>query len=216
MVHFRFPIPMKHRRAIAGSAAFVAAAISLGVASIPAAVVAAGGSDALAELAARSPGQRMGGIALKGKGKAKARTARLSPAMTGKIPTPQDPPVAVVMGSSPMIPAVIPGVEQPLTPAAVPGVFAAAAPDGGGSTVPIPGFIPPAAPPLFTTPGTNPNPDPTQTPNPEPTPNPTPNPTPTPTDPVPAVPEPSTWLMMIVGFGLVGRAMRVRRRAVFA
>ncbi|MBL8657227.1 MAG: PEPxxWA-CTERM sorting domain-containing protein [Altererythrobacter sp.] len=210
MVAFRFPIQHKHRRAMAGSVLFVAAAISLGVASIPAGVVAAGGSDALAELAARSPGQRIGGVALKGKGKGKAKIARFSPALTGKAPEPQNPPVAVVLGSSPMIPEVIPGIEQPLTPAAVPGVFAAPAPGGPGPVVPIPGFIPPAAPPFIGVPGTNPNP------NPEPTPNPTPNPTPTPTDPVPAVPEPSTWLMMIVGFGLVGRAMRVRRRAIFA
>ncbi|MBN9507358.1 MAG: PEP-CTERM sorting domain-containing protein [Altererythrobacter sp.] len=29
---------------------------------------------------------------------------------------------------------------------------------------------------------------------------------------VPAVPEPSTWLMMILGFGLVGGVMRSKRR----
>jgi hypothetical protein len=28
-----------------------------------------------------------------------------------------------------------------------------------------------------------------------------------------AVPEPSTWMMMLIGFGLVGQAMRSRRRS---
>jgi hypothetical protein len=33
-------------------------------------------------------------------------------------------------------------------------------------------------------------------------------------DPISAVPEPATWAMMIFGFGLVGGAMRVRRRNI--
>ncbi len=33
-----------------------------------------------------------------------------------------------------------------------------------------------------------------------------------PTDPVPAVPEPATWATMILGFFLVGSALRMRRR----
>lgn len=36
------------------------------------------------------------------------------------------------------------------------------------------------------------------------------------TDQSPAVPEPSTWLLMISGFGLVGAALRRRARPVFA
>ena len=51
--------------------------------------------------------------------------------------------------------------------------------------------------------------------NPTPDPSPTPTPTPTPTPPpVSTVPEPSTWLMLLMGLFAVGGALRMRRPMV--
>ena len=109
---------------------------------------------------------------------------------------------------------------------------------GGGSIPPVgppagegPGETPPTPTPTptgtATPPAPGPNPTPTVTPTPVPT-TPVPVPTtpvatststpmPTPTSPppiippvVPLVPEPATWLMLIVGFFAIGRALRAK------
>lgn len=182
-----------------------------------------GGSVALAELAARSPGMRVGGIALKSKTRRAASVGRVarSPAPAADTPT---APMASVLSAGPLGPDAAPAglgsFPSDFVQPAAPGV--AAAPVVGG--VPgggIPGI---GAGPVIIggggggTPGggTGVVPTPTPTPTASPTPVPTASPTPTPTEPVPAVPEPGTWLTLILGFGMVGAGLRRRRRLLLA
>lgn len=182
----------------------------------------AGASTALAELAARSPGARIGGIALKAKTKRAApRALARGAAPAGVASSPgSGAPIASVMSAGPEGPlgaapaglGTLPGgLILPGTAAApVPGAVAPV-PGGGVGFVPVPGgggvIIGPGG---GGTPGaTTPTPTPTPTVTP-PVVVPTPMPTPT-TPPVAAIPEPSTWLMLIVGFGFVGRTLRRRR-----
>lgn len=228
----------KRTLALVGASLIATIASLLVMTDFPRAFAADGGGSAtLAELAARSPGMRVGGIALKAKTRrapAVGRVAR-SPAGLGEAPA---APMASVLSSGPGGPETVPGLGtfpsdfvQPAAPAALPviggapgvvpgfapgpgpvliGGGGAPVPGGGGSVVPTPTPTPSPSP--------TPSPTPTGTPAPEPTPTPTvtppvviPTPTPTPTEPVPAVPEPGTWLTLILGFGLVGAALRRRR-----
>jgi hypothetical protein len=174
-----------------------------------------GGSAALAELAARSPGNRVGGIALK----AKSPRAALAPISADDsprgAPVPEGPLASVL--AAPATPeAVVPGAASPSeflppsAPVVAAGPGAGVVPDFGSVPLPSPGglaLLPPGGgggggggggiltPPTETIPV----------------------PGPTGTVPVvPGIPEPSTWLMLIAGFGCVGSAMRRRRRAFLA
>jgi len=142
----------------------------------------------LAELAGRSPGKRIGGIALKGK-KPKAgavRTARGTRRARGSQ--------AMVLASAVVpegpIPGYLPGEEVP-TDFNAPDIPIEALPQvadfGGGPALPGGSLFffgpfpvgPGAAPP-------------------------------------PAVPEPSTWLMLIAGFGILGWSVRRKRNGAAA
>lgn len=187
---------------------------------------AVGGSTALAELAARSPGARIGGVALK----AKAPRSELAPIAGGAAPGLGGPeggtPVASVLGAS--------GVPEGAVPSSGPGGFpsdflapgipdsigaaapavASAAPGGLFGGVPLPGggglplFIPGGtgggggggggSPGTGTTPGGGLVPPPGPTPG------------------AGAIPEPATWLMLIGGFAAIGSAMRRSKRVRFA
>lgn len=184
----------------------------------------ASGADAsatLAELAARSPGARIGGIALKAKRK-RARPVALVRGVAS-VPPGRATPAASLMSAAPVVPV----APTPAGLAALPSDFVA--PAGPVATIA-------AAPPasgggigFFPTPGGGgaiiggggggtpgggsavvPTPTPTSTPTVPPV---LVTPSPTPTAPaVSAVPEPSMWLMFIAGFGFVGSALRRRRR----
>ena len=196
----------------------------------------AGASIALAELAARSPGIRIGGTALKAKTKRAKPTSLVK--STSQSPAEEAPglgaPASPLLGAS--------GPEglgsAPATLGAFPGQVAApgetpigvqSVPIGGVGFVPVPGgggvIIGPGGGgagglPGGGTGGVIPSPTPTTTPAPAPTPSPTSStpivsPSPTPTlPPASAVPEPSTWLMLISGFGFLGAGLRRRQRVL--
>lgn len=177
-----------------------------------------GGSVALAELAARSPGVRVGGVALKAK---KPRMAALPVGEGDDAPAGLGPetPLANVLGTSAGPEGAVPGVG-PFGPGGFPtditnpGSSVPGAPVDQTGGVPGgpggPGFGGVFTPPIggggggggviVTPPNPNPNPEPEG---------------PGPVTPIPGVPEPATWLTMIMGFGLVGHALRRRRRAAF-
>lgn len=190
--------------AVAAGALVIATGIPQGLPLI------AGGTDAVAELAARSPGARVGGVALKGKGKDIGKAiASLAPTKdpvgsgSSSSAPPAEPttPIASVLGSSrgdPAVPStgpfppefVAPGAPADIPPTAftpVPfppiGGVPIIVPGGpGGPVDPSPPVDPPVDPPIIP----------------------------------PAVPEPATWLMLIAGFGVVGSAMRRRLRVAIA
>lgn len=106
---------------------------------------------------------------------------------------------------------------------------------GGGGAAPEPGVTPDATPTPTPVPTSTPAPTPAVTPAPEPAPTaaPTPDAQPTPVaipdpdpvpiatpapilplDPIAAVPEPSSWALLILGFGLVGIGLRRAGRSV--
>lgn len=212
------------KRAIAATGLALSIGAMLLATEIPSAVSSVGGgSVALAELLARSPGARIGGVALKAKTRraalaaapsgpadlapGKEQTALAAGAPEGPIPgflapggTPTDifaPPVPGLAfassGSGPSFAA--------LPPPAIGGggifIGGGGGSGGGGGGGGGTGTVPSGPTPTLTTP-------------------PTPTPTGTVPTPVAPVPEPATWLMMIAGFGAVGTAMRRRRRAVLA
>ena len=185
----------------------------------------AGASTALTELAARSPGARIGGLALKAKTKRAApRALARGAAPAGASNSPGlGAPIASVMSAGPEGPlsaapvglGTLPGgLILPGTAAPAPGVVAPV-PGGGMGFVPGPGGGGVIVGPGGGGPGGGGAITPTPTPTPTPTVTPpavVPSPTPTPTTPpVAAIPEPATWLMLIVGFGFVGRTLRRRR-----
>lgn len=180
-----------------------------------------GAGAVLAELAARSPGVRIGGVALK------AKNSRLAPASLGKASpagaAAPRAPVATVMsvgpvGAAPVGLAAVPNsifAPDIVLPAlaGTPGSGTAPVLGGGGGGGGGGGFI--IAPPGGGS-GGSPGGGGVIPPGPAPTPIATASPTPTPTPPVSAVPEPATWLMLIIGFGLLGGALRQRQRVRFA
>ena len=193
---------------------------------------AVGGSTALAELAARSPGVRVGGVALKAKA---PRLASVSVAPASGGPS-SGSPIASVLGSAGpegAIPATGPvgpgGFPSEFLLPAVPGVVGAGGPSASGpsadfGTVAFPsvGGLPIFAPGLGGgsgggggggVPGTGTQPGTGETPGGGTLVPPT---TPPPLPGVGGVPEPCTWLVLIVGFGVVGGAMRRRGRVRLA
>lgn len=171
----------------------------------------AGASSALAELVARSPGMRIGGVSLK----AKTRRAQFSPAAPAGPGSEAAPgnALASVLGT-----AVGPEGPVPGTGAIGPGDFPRdfTAPDvpreasgpgsptfgsGGGVGIPVGGV------PIFGgggggVIGGGTGGGPPILPPPPPV--------------IPGIPEPSAWLMLIIGFGLIGGSMRRERRVRIA
>lgn len=153
---------------------------------------AAWGADVLSVLHGRSPGQRAEGALLvkKAAPKLAMASAPAAPSRPRVVALPAIPaaPVAAVpiATAAAPVPALVPAAAVAAPLAAVPAV-------ARGSAFLIPpliipgggghGFRPTATPP----PGGSPPP------------------------PVPGVPEPQTWVMMIVGFGLLGGFLRRRR-----
>lgn len=185
--------------------------------------LAGGGSAALAELLARSPGARVGGVALKAKdrrsklaaapsglaGPTEAGPGKGAEVMAGAVPGPESAvPAFVAPGGSP------PDVFAP----AIPASFANSAAGGVGGG---PGFAGVPGPVLgggaVFGPGSSGGTGGGSggggivSPSPGSTPPPTPLPTATGPGVVSPIPEPATWLLLIAGFGAVGSAMRRRR-----
>lgn len=242
------------KRTIAIATAVASVAALLLATEVPSALLPlGGGSAALAELVARSPGARVGGVALK----AKQRRASYSP-IAGEEGTagpdegaPRNP-LASVLGASAGPEGGVPGSE-PLGPGGFPSDFTApdvpnpldsvSSPSGttGSSGFENPAFPSVGGAPIFAfgsapggggavgggsgggDSGVAPTPTPTPT---EPAPNPTETPpVPQPTDTLPSdtlpvdagpIPEPSTWLLLIGGFGMVGSTLRRKRRVALA
>jgi hypothetical protein len=126
------------------------------------------------------------------------------------------PAVAAVapaaMPAAALIPAAASGLSKalllvPLVPAGC----AALCHNSDSPPPPPPSVAPPPPPPPSPPPPSPPPPSPPPPSPPPPSP-PPPPPPPTPPPPPPPVPEPGTWMMMTVGFGLVGAAVRRRRR----
>ena len=173
-------------------AALAGTAVVAGVAMAPGGrdLVSGTGTDLMSMLSARSPGVRSeGAVTTKG-----PRMAALSqPAAPRRHAAAVVPPAAIPAASAPVAlaaPAAVAPVA-PIAPAVAAAPVYAAAPafipgPGGGSTLlPLPVILPGGGDDDVTI---------------------------TPPSPTPAIPEPGTWLMMIVGFGILGTALRRRRR----
>ena len=144
----------------------------------------------MAMMADRSPGDRTKGELTKTKQAAAADVP--TQRALGKITKPE-PPKEFVDAIAPPVPVI-----EELPPVAlkedIGPILLTPQPPGGGI------IIPPQAPPPG---GGGPNPPPPPEVEPPP-------------PPPPAVPEPGTWATMLLGFGLVGWAMRRRRRQTTA
>ncbi|WP_419809256.1 PEPxxWA-CTERM sorting domain-containing protein [Sphingomonas sp.] len=93
-------------------------------------------------------------------------------------------------------------------------------PTASSTPTPVPSATPipqPSATPTPTVPIVEPSPTPTAVPTATPTPEPSPTVVPPPVNPppvdnpVPGVPEPATWALMLLGFGAIGAGLRRRR-----
>jgi hypothetical protein len=140
----------------------------------------------------RSPGQRARGTLTNLKHK---RSVALHERALPKIrPAPPASPLATILAPPPVAPAVVPPPVAPLYSAvtkgpvgvpvaqSVPTIFPAMSPPPGGGFI-VPPIIGQVTPPV--------------------------SPTVTPPPPqAPAVPEPSSWMMMLVGFGFIGWMLR--------
>lgn len=150
----------------------------------------------------RSPGERVGGALVSLKAKLPPLHERALPKMRRPIS-----PLAGVVAAPPAPPASSAPLYNILAPpkSAMPGLPVALTPSGG-----TPGGIFPAITPL---PGGG-----VVIPPPAITPPPPDVPVVVPTGPdtpgVPGVPEPATWAMMLLGFGMIGCACRRRRSAL--
>jgi hypothetical protein len=143
----------------------------------------------------RSPGERVGGVLASLKHKKQAIHERALPKVRGPIS-----PLAGIVGAPPIPPIAAAPPENPLynvvngAPAAIPAVAATPLP-GGAPPIVFPGITPlPGGgggiifPPIVETPVIPPVIPPT----------------------TPGVPEPATWAMMLIGFGMIGHALRRR------
>lgn len=167
------------------------------------------------------------GDAMGGAGGVRRPATRGSAAPTGMIGAPADtasPGVGAFGGpAEPTFAAATPDSVPPTAPA-LPGGSGpslGSIPSFGGGTGPIAGVLPstpvtptpidpgtPTTPVTPTDPGTPTNPGTPTDPSTPVTPNPG-------TDPVvPAVPEPASWLLMLIGVGALGAALRRRRRTL--
>lgn len=159
----------------------------------------------LQDIAERTPGIRIGGTALKGKplfaGLGKGPTP-VGNSVPGRRPRGE----VASAGPAPGLPV----FEQPV-PAARPGIVLpdfplAQAPSGPGTGgFPFPGgggFVPPGGGGVIIPPGVPPTNPPVEPPPPPP--------------PVPGIPEPSVWLVLVVGFGFIGHSMRRKQRVSFS
>jgi hypothetical protein len=173
----------------------------------------------------RSPGERTEAQLTKHKrALAKVRAApRLSPTevVLAKILMGSPEPLPVELAAAPLLPTS--ALPAPAAIVAPPGAGTIILPPGGGGIIVPPGDGPggttPGSPPSLTPPGSTPPPEdkppvvtpPGNTPPDQPPPVITP-PGDTPPPPVPPVPEPATWMMMLVGFGLIGWRIRYSPR----
>jgi len=145
--------------------------------------------DVLSMLHKRSPEQRQEGALASTKGRVSAvLPAAVTPAPAPKVAAaPAAAPKPAVTYAVPETPMVLPAAVVPAVATALP---LAAAPAAAGSSMFIPPlFIPGGGGGGITTLVTPPTPQ-----------------------AVPGVPEPATWAMMIIGFGLLGGLLRRRRR----
>lgn len=154
-----------------------------------------GASDLAAMLQERSPGARAeGALAKKAPMMAAAAPARVpqKQVLPAAVAPPAAAPAAAALTPAPVpisalpaaavLPAVVPAGTSSFLPGLLPLPLVFG--DGGSSTTTIVNNVPPTPTP----PGETPPP------------------------PAPPIPEPGTWLMMISGFGLLGLALRRRRR----
>lgn len=165
------------------------------VASKGIAALAAAARDPMSLFSARSPGSRGNGATYQTKpGHAAAPLAKRP---TEKVLSEaRERPQPMAAADPTQLARSVPNVFQPPAASApTPGILPVDIPTGtpGGGPIPIP-VIPGGGPGGG---GVIPSPAPVATPTPEPT----------------AVPEPSTWAMLIVGIGLIGSAMRRRSNA---
>ena len=146
--------------------------------------------DVLSMLHKRSPEQRQEGALASTKGRVSAvLPAAVTPAPAPKVAAiPAATPKPAVTYAVPETPMVLPAAVVPAVATALP---LAAAPAAAGSSL----FIPP----LFVPGGGGGGGGITTLVTPPPS-------------AVPGVPEPATWAMMIIGFGLLGGLLRRRRR----
>jgi len=153
--------------------------------------------DILSIMHSRSPGERAEGALLVKKGMATLAESTPAP-VAAKVPAaiavPAAPsPLAPIATAATPVPAVIPAVMPAVSPiAAIPAAAHAA------------GLI---FPPVFIPGGHHTTTHVVTVVTPPPT-------TPSPPPPVPGVPEPQTWVMMMVGFGLLGVFLRRRKSAI--
>lgn len=185
----------------------------------------AGSSAAVAELLARSPGARIGGLALKAKAP-RVANASAPPSIAPDAGESPRNAFASVLGASTGSEGAIPGTSpigpggfptdfiNPVAPSEAAGNTSNDSAPGGEPRAPIVfGPVPPppaVGSPIFgpAGPGTPATPPAISTTPPAET---------VPVGPLtPGVPEPASWLMMILGFGVIGQALRTKLRVRMA
>lgn len=191
---------MKWNRKYLLGAAVTASAVVGGVALTPRGLETVGSAraDVMSMLGARSPGARVeGAMTTKGPRMALARTSRVLPVSQG--PAPRQSAVLPISAPAPKLPAVAAlGTPAPIAATPLLGsapVFAAAPAAIGGGGLGAAALLPIPVAAALLVPGGGGGGGPISVP-----------------DTTPAIPEPATWLMMIMGFGFLGMWLRQRRR----
>lgn len=139
----------------------------------------------MALLEARSPGERVAGALTQSKKRIERSIARLPKKLIPALPTPTEQLAKVVVPATPPLQIVPPPEAPPVADIIAPALMLASLPPIAGSSLlnPAPGPV------LFMPP-----------------------PPPPPTLVNSAVPEPQSWLIMLIGFGMIGSAMQRRQR----